>query len=366
MRRLHPIAAIFLAGCTAATPAFAPPTGETVTVFVHGYKGSFLDTDDANHTRAWLSIGQLLSSGDQSLTLPWEGQRVPPSFPPLVATGPLTKFTAVPLLVTQDIYLGWMEFGRKWLPGFIPFAYDWRQDVLVSGRALCDFLAKLPAKRIQIVAHSMGGFVTWSCLSDNAEVAARVTRVVFAGTPFQGGPRIFGDFFLGAATGRNRALLSRDALFSFPSAWQLLSATSDFFVDKSGAPVTLDAFNPDEWVKRRWGVFDGETTPADRAQLERLLGHHAALRAVLDRPLLSGPEVLAVIGIGRKTVSGVRVVGEGFDFEDPPMADGDGSVLVSHASPPVKFKRVDTGAEHTQLLNDVDVQAELEVFLTSP
>src|SRR3954466_5247987 len=131
-----------------------------------------------------------MSKGDQSLALAWEGQPTPPSFPALVPAGPLTKFTAIPLLVSADIYLGWMEFGRDHLPGFIPFAYDWRQDVLESGRQLCEFLAKLPAKRIQVVAHSMGGFVTWACLSKDPEVAARVTKVVFAGTPFRGGPGI--------------------------------------------------------------------------------------------------------------------------------------------------------------------------------
>ena len=352
-----------LSGCTAALPTFAPPTGETVTVFVHGYKGSFLETDDANHTRAWLRVGQLLSSGDETLALPWEGQRVKPSFPSLVPGGPMTKLTAIPLLVSQDVYLGWMEFGRDHLTGFIPFSYDWRQDVVASGRRLCDFLAKLQATKIQLVVHSMGGLVTWSCLAQNAEVAARVTKIVFAGTPFRGGPGIFDDLFVGTPTGRNRALLSRDALFSFPSSWQLLAAKSDFFVDKSGRTVALDAFSASTWVERRWGVFALETTHADRAQLERLLAHHAELRALLDQPLSSAPQVMAVIGSGRPTVSGVRVAGEGFDFEDPPTADGDGSVLLTSSSPPLSFTRFETHAEHVALLNDPQVQAAIEVFL---
>jgi pimeloyl-ACP methyl ester carboxylesterase len=355
--------ALLLSGCTSSLPSFAPPTGETVTVFVHGYKGSFLETDDAEHARAWLRVGQVMSAGDQNLALPWEGQRVEPSFPKLVAAGPLTKLTAVPLIVSADIYLSWLEFGRDELPGFIPFAYDWRQDVLSSGRALCDFLRALPAKKIQLVAHSMGGLVTWSCLSQDAEVAARVTKLVFAGTPFRGGPGMFDDLFLGTATGLNHALLSRDALFSFPSAWQLLSARSDFFVDKAGNPVELDAFDAENWVNRRWGVFDRPTTPADRAQLDRVLAAHAALHAQLGKPLLSQPKVMVIVGLGRATVSGMRLSGDGFDFKDNPTADGDGSVLVSSATPDLPFTRVETQTEHVALLNDPGVQTTVSAFL---
>src|SRR4051812_45396775 len=101
-------------GCTATQPAFAPATGDTVTVFVHGYKGSFLDTPEAPPRRGWLSIGELLTSGDGSLALPWEGQPAP-TFPQLVASGPLTKFTAIPVLISRDIYLSWMEWGAAHL-----------------------------------------------------------------------------------------------------------------------------------------------------------------------------------------------------------------------------------------------------------
>ena len=352
-----------LTGCVAAQPIFAPPTTDTVTVFVHGYKGSFLDTAGEPHRRAWLNVGDVFFAGEESLALAWEGQRSPVSFPALVPAGPVTKLTAVPLIVSEDIYLGWLEFGRDHLPGFIPFAYDWRQDVVASGERLCEFLDKLPATKLRIVAHSMGGLVTWSCLSQHENVAARVTKIVFAGTPFQGGPGIFDDLLYGTPTGRNKALLSRDALFSFPSAWQLLPTHSSFFVDRAGAPVGLDAFDPEVWVKRRWGIFDGPTTPADLAQLRRQLAHPAALHDLLARPLLSKPEVLAVIGTGRATVCAVRVLGEAFDFNDPPTCDGDGSVLLPSAAPPQPFVQFNTGADHVQLLNDASVQRAVEAFL---
>ena len=358
--------ALLLSSCTAAAPNFLPPTGETVTVFIHGYRGSFLVTDDAQRTRAYLSPGDVLSSGSANLALPYEGQVFKPTYPALVPDGPLTKLTLIPAIVSMDIYQSFMTFGRDELPGFIPFAYDWRQDVVASSKLFCDFLEKLPAQNIQIIAHSMGGLVTWSCLTQNEAVALRVKKVVFAGTPFKGGPGIFDDLFIGSSTGLNHALLSREALFTFSSSHQLLSARSDFFVDGSGAAVSLDAFSAHTWITRRWGVFAGETTQADRVQLQKVLDAHAALHARLAEPPRSTPEVMAVIGNGRATVSGVRVTAQGFDFEHPPSADGDGSVLLTSAPPPIPFTRFDTTAEHVALLNDRDVQRAIAAFLTAP
>ncbi len=358
--------AVGVSACTAAAPVYAPPTGQTVTVFVPGYRGSFLVKDDPERARVYLNIGDVMSSGSQNLALPYEGQRFKPTFPALAPDGPLTKMTILPAIISMDIYLTWLKFGRDELPGFIPFGYDWRKDVNASGQALCDFLAKLPAANIQIVAHSKGGLVTWSCLTQNEAVAQRVKRVVFAGTPFKGGPGIFDDLLLGSATGLNHSLLSREALFSFFSAYQLLSAQSDFFVDASGAPVALDALSAKEWVSRKWGIFEEPTTAADLAQLQKLLEGHAALYARVASPLLSRPALMAVIGTGHPTVSGVRVTSTGFDFEHPANADGDGAVLLSSAAPPLPFTRVDTPAEHVVLLNDPDVQRAIAAFLKSP
>ena len=68
---------------------------------------------------------------------------------------------------------------------------------------------------------------------------------VFAGTPFAGAVTIFQDLVRGDHAGRNRALLSADALFTFPSAWQLLPPASDFF-----AGAGLDAFTTSFWIDR--------------------------------------------------------------------------------------------------------------------
>ena len=365
--RVHVLWLLLLAaGCTAAMPDLPAPTGGEVTVFVPGYQGSFLREGDGD--LAWLTVGELISSGDRSLALPFDGERPARTYGPLAPEGPLTRFTVLPLIARRDIYLGWMEFGRDALPGFVAFSYDWRKDVRDSGARLCALLDQLaaqhgPSLRVNLVAHSMGGLVALQCLRQSSPGARSVRRAVFVGTPFRGAADIFKDLQQGTGIGRNQALLSREALFTFAAAFQLLPGESDFFVDAADKPVALDAFAPATWLARGWGVFADPAVredPAYVAQLDRMLAAHAAVAQ--DARPLPAFAALAVVGRGRQTVSGVRVRGDGFDFERPPRADGDGSVPLASALPPFAFERFDSRAEHTALLNDDAVRQAIVKF----
>ncbi len=212
---------VLLSGCVATLPSIAPPSGETATVFVHGYQGAQLVTDDSEAKVAWLTPGAVISSGSENVAIAFDGQRTAPTYSKLRPNGPLSKLTVFPLIASRDFYLSWVEYGREHLPGFVPFSYDWRHDVRTSGAELCAFLEKLQATKVNVIAHSMGGLVTLSCLAQKPALAARVQTLVFAGTPFRGAPGIFDDLLSGSSTGRNRALLSRDSLLSFTAPWQL-------------------------------------------------------------------------------------------------------------------------------------------------
>ena len=358
---------LLLAGFTAAMPDLPAPTGGEVTVFVPGYKGSFLREE--NGDRAWLTVGELLSSGDRSLALPFEGERPAERYGALEPDGPMTRFTVLPLVARRDIYLGWMEFGRDSLPGFVAFAYDWRKDLRESGARLCAMLDQLASRqgislRVNLVVHSMGGLVALQCLRSQSPGANTVRRAVFVGTPFRGAADIFKDFQLGTGMGRNQALLSREALFTFAAAFQLLPSESDFFVDAAGARVPLEAFAESTWLDRGWGVFADpalRTNAAYRAQLGRMLAAHASVAQ--DARPLPGFEALAVVGTGRETVAGVRLLGQGFDFGNPPRADGDGEVPLASALPPFAAERFESREEHTALLNDQAVRAAIVKFI---
>ncbi len=386
---VRPCCAVFLltlglTGCTASAPVLpsSPASQREVTLFVPGYKGSFL-VDDQHH-RAWLTPGAVLGRGEKSLALPFPGQAPLPVFGPLRPDGPLTRFTVFPF-VREDIYLSWMEYARDRLPGFIPFSYDWRQDIRQSARELCQLIDRLAAERgatlqVNLVAHSMGGLVALSCLRHGSgepgspapdwSGAVHVRRVVFVGTPFAGTPGIFDDFFVGTETVRNRALMSPEAHFSFPASFQLLPFDPDFFVDASGQHVALDPYLPATWWTQGWGVFaapERRANVAYRAQLEQQLKARQALVAELTAPGVQPPglEAMAVIGHGRPVTSAVRFEAGHFDFDHSPTADGDGTVLATSALPPpwLKAERLDSTAEHTALMRDPAVTEAISRFL---
>lgn len=359
------------AACIAPQPVLLPPTGDDVTIFLHGYRGSFLATEGGE--LAYVSVGDGLSKGERSLAFPFDGQREFPKYGPLHVTGPLTRLTAIPLLIDQNPYASWMDWAKTELPGFMVFAYDWRHDIRESGRGLCARIEALgPDKRVRLIAHSMGGLVSLSCLRSGPEaVRAAVVKVAFVGTPFKGGPGQWDDLQLGTATASNTALLSAEALLTFPSSWQLLGPQPDFFVTEAGAPVEVPAYEAAAWSQRQWGLFAEQRVrdnPAYVAQLtQRLVEHHEFWAGMGDEPGGTPTwKALAIVGTGRPTVEAWRVKADGsVDLKAPTQGDGDGSVLTARATPPkpIAAEIVNTKAEHMNLLNDDGVREVLRQFV---
>ena len=362
-----------MTGCVTSGPLLSPPAGDRVTVFVPGYRGSILKRASDGQT-VWLTPGQAIFGGKASLALPFEGEHEGRRYGTLEPGGPLTRLLVIPALIDVQIYQPWLEFGAARLPGFLPFGYDWRRDIRESGQKLCARLAELPPHtRFDIVAHSMGGLVALQCLFHGPpEVVARVDRVVFAGTPFRGGPSIYDDLHRGTESGLDHALLPAEALLTFPSAWELAPKDPDFFVDPAGQPVKVAAYDADTWVRRGWGPFADASIygdPAYRAQLERMIAaHHDFWSGLVPPPELKW-KALAVIGSGRATVSKQRVHADGsFDFDHPVEADGDGTVLSSSALPfeQIRHSELRTTVDHVQLLNASEVQEQIAAFLHAP
>lgn len=373
MTRVLSITAVLLSACIAPQPVLRPVTGDEVTIFVHGYRGSFLATESGEI--AWITISQGLSTGDRSLALPFEGQRDFPKYGPLHTTGPLTRLTAIPGLLEQDPYASWMDWAKDDLPGFTIFAYDWRQDVRASGDQLCAFIEGLglgPKKRVNIVAHSMGGLVTLHCLRSGSDaVRSAVKKVVFAGTPFRGSPGAWDDLHLGTTSQSNTRLIDREALLTFSSTWQLLPPQADYFVDAQGAPTVVPALDPAAWQTKKWGLFNEPLPGAYVEQLRaRVDAHHGSWAVLAD---VEGPaptwKTMAVVGKGRPTITAWRVRSDGsFDFDQPVRGDGDGTVPAASTHPPkpIVATIVETTAEHSEMLRRREVQAVIAEFLRAP
>ncbi len=72
---------------------------------------------------------------------------------------------------------------------------------------------------------------------------------------------------------------------------------------------------------------------------------------------------LAIVGIGRETVSGVRVAGAAFDFDHPALVDGDDLVTSASARPSILRQELETRTAHGEVLSDPEVQRAVARFL---
>src|SRR5437870_650825 len=92
--------ALLLTACVAPNLELPPPSGDAVTIFVPGYKASFLVTEHGE--RAWVTPGAAISKGDRTLAMPFEGQRPLENFGPLTPDGPMTRLTVIPALFSLE------------------------------------------------------------------------------------------------------------------------------------------------------------------------------------------------------------------------------------------------------------------------
>ncbi|ATB30500.1 lipase/acyltransferase domain-containing protein [Melittangium boletus] len=357
----------------------AHSSGNTATLLVPGYRGSFLVTEGPKPERAWITAGQALLRGHRSIALPFPGRRPEPTYGPLRPDGPMTRVGV--LFASVDAYGACMRFGAERFPELVPFGYDWRQDIRKSAGELRARIEQLVAegggkREVNIVAHSMGGLVTLYCLLHGGEGGApwsgakHVRRVAIVGTPFNGSAAAFDDLLLGTQTVRNRGLLTPEALFTFPAVFQLLPPRSDFLVDARGAPVKYDAFDPSVWREKGWGPFRDASLHEDesyRAQLGRMLQAHREIDEAL-RPRSPPPpppfETLVVVGSGHPTPDLFQEKNGTLDVEHPVYGDGDGSVVTSRALPvlPMAYRRLDSKSEHVALMSDKKVLGAIERF----
>ena len=335
-----------LCACSVAPlPDLPRSTGDRATILVPGYKGSFLA--DESGKRIWLTPQAALSSGETTLALPFPGAHPGHAAGPLHPDGPLTRLSIAG--IGETVYLPFLQYASRELPGVIPFSYDWREDVRESAKKLCAAIDALPAKQVDLVAHSMGGLVALHCL---AMGAPKVRRVVLAGAPLGGAAAVLKDLARGDSVGRNHALLSAEALFTFASAWQL-------------APLDTGLDKPEPWLAGL-GPFADEQLRKDPAyqaelqhQLELQRDHWRALQAFDP-----GVRVLAILGTGRNSVSGVTMQAGAPDFDHAPVSDGDGLVTVESARPKFKHEEVVIGAAHGRLLDDEAAESAMTRFFS--
>ncbi|MGH8461848.1 MAG: lipase/acyltransferase domain-containing protein [Stenotrophobium sp.] len=156
------------------------------------------------------------------------------------------------------------------------FAYDWRQDNVVSARKLDALIEQIrrdygdPRLKVDVIAHSMGGLIvryflrygTVDVLDGNTfpvnlEGAAKLHTVVLLGTPNLGSVSSLHGFLEGTRVGLRR--IPTEVLATMPSMYELFPhPVYNWLVTPDGKPLDLDLFNVEVWQGYGWSVFDPE------------------------------------------------------------------------------------------------------------
>jgi pimeloyl-ACP methyl ester carboxylesterase len=194
--------------------------------------------------------------------------------------------------------------------------YDWRLGVDELGHSFAQRLSNEPAKRLAIVAHSMGGLVSRAAAV--LPGAERVERILLLGSPNYGSfatiQALRGTYSVVRKLARIAADSSAESLAdevfnTFPSLYHMLPGESC----NSGT----DLFDPQSWPRS-----GPRPDPA-------LLAQARVLQSTLAQP---DPRFAAIVGIGQETVTSVRRSAD--DFVYTITRHGDGTVPAISAALP--------------------------------
>jgi alpha/beta hydrolase fold len=220
------------------------------------------------------------------------------------------------------------------------YDYDWRGDVLASGRALAATLAADGADELALIGHSMGALLARAALAHYGSGAERIRRLIGIGAPHGGS--IAAVQALRATypiVGRLAAIdrlhdaetLTRLAFRGFMSLYQLLPAPS----------ASLDLFDPACW-------------PAGGARPDPVLLR--AARRFGGQLAGSDARFVSIVGTGQRTVTGIERRGEQFRYQV--SSAGDGTVASSCATLP-GVRSYCLRCEHSELPRSESVAAAL-------
>lgn len=194
--------------------------------------------------------------------------------------------------------------------------YDWRGDVLESGRALAERLKADPAQQVVLIGHSMGGLMARAALVhlDRDCGPGRVRQFIGIGTPHGGAvaavQALRGTYpvvcRLAAIDQHHDAhSLTMNAFRYFLSLYQMLPAASS----------ELNLFEAGSWPQSGCGPVP--------ELLTRARGFAAQL-APADARFAS------IVGTGQRTMTGVTRHEDQFQYEV--TSSGDGTVAIARAS----------------------------------
>lgn len=207
-----------------------------------GHGGTFSHAYGANE-KIWVNQDQAAALGDDDyfdvLKLKTDG--VTPEAP-LSLTGNLTSFGYGDI----DSFFSGMGYVKG--TNFFVFPYDWRKDIRTTQTDLDSLIETAKQKtglsKVNIVAHSMGGLVAHTYISDPGK-AAKVNKFIGLGIPHLGVPSATKTLMYGSALQKNvfgifpigiPASEVKDVSQNNPGLFQLLPSSQYFnFYDNSSS-----------------------------------------------------------------------------------------------------------------------------------
>jgi pimeloyl-ACP methyl ester carboxylesterase len=278
-----------------------------------------------------------------------------------VYLGPFTQRVYGPV-ITYLQRLGYRE-GRD----LFIFAYDWRRSIFENAGLLAAFVREnVPdeTKRVDILAHSMGGLISRVyAVKDGG--ARRIATLMSAGTPFQGSVKVYQTLEKGWGSvnymmGGLAAI--RQTILSFPSLFELMPRYSACC---GGDQEAVSVFAPSDtaaWQSLHWEGLDTNSIPELRSIFERI----RELQSIVDSPLPPEVEDVLIIGVDQRTSQ--RVVfepgGARTTLRVQTTWAGDGTVLRESAILPGRAVHPTSFATHEQILHDPQVQEFIGVTLS--
>ena len=342
-------------------------------VFVHGFKGSVLS--DSKGGVRWITWQQAFGLSASDLSLPLHRNGEVQQRDELVARVPLRA------VAWQDVYARFLNWASTSGQVFRAFAYDWRRDNLENTAEFIKFLEKVSREnggaRIQVVAHSMGGLITFVALNRHCDL---FHSVLLAGVPFGHTISFLEDMHAGTATGLNWRILSPQVLFTFGSMYCFFpwNTPASGLVEQNGDRIAHDWYSADDWERHKLGLFatiePDSVTGEQRSHLRKALARAREFRSLLvcrKDGSFHYPPIAVLASDAHPTLSRVVKGGPraaGWDFQEASKEPGDGRVIFTGAMPPqgVPYAVYKTARQHGDLLNHISLVSSILASLCKP